>query len=80
MTDQQQPVLHTNTAMKRFEARIDGVVVFSATTAALVKAFVLAHGGTIETPKPQSRSAARRIEQQARGRNSGIGYTRSGRR
>ena len=72
--------LHTNTATKRFEARIDGQVVFAATTAAPVKAFVVEHGGVIEEPKPQSRTAARRMEQQARGSSGGYGVSRSGRR
>jgi len=78
MTDHQQPVFHTNTALKQFEARVDGDVVFAATTAAPVKAFVLEHGGTVETPKPQSRSTARRMEQASRVQG-GVGFSRSGR-
>ena len=79
MTDHQQPVLHTNTALKQFEARVDGDVVFAATTAAPVKAFITANGGVIEEPKAQSRTAARRMEQAGRVQG-GVGFSRSGRR
>jgi len=77
MTDQQQPAFHMNTAMKRFEARIDGQVVFAATTAAPVKAFVIEHGGVVETPKAQSRTAAMRMEATGRGNSGGWGQSRS---
>jgi len=79
MTDHQQPAFHTNHDACQFEARINGVVVFAATTAAPVKAFVLANGGTVETPNPQSRTAARRVEQAQRVQG-GVGFSRSGRR
>ncbi len=74
------PSFHINYITNRFEARIDGVVVFAATTAALVKAFVEAHGGVVETPKPMSRTAARRMEATGRGNSGGYGVSRSGRR
>jgi len=71
---------HTNHDLCQFEARIDGQVVFSATTAAPVKAFIVANGGVLETPKPQSRTAARRMEATGRGNSGGYGVSRSGRR
>jgi len=74
------PSLHINHDLRQFEARIDGQVVFAATTAAPVKAFIRDNGGVVETPKPMSRSAARRIEQQSRGSSGGYGVSRSGRR
>jgi len=74
------PQFHINCDLRQFEARIDGQVVFAASTAAPVKAFVLEHGGgTVETPKPQSRSAARRMEQATRVQG-GVGFSRSGKR
>jgi len=72
--------LHINYITNRFEAIQDGQVVFAATTAAPVKAFVTANGGVIETPTPMSRSAARRMEAAGRGRHGGYGVSRSGRR
>jgi|GEM_PF-3438789 len=80
MTDHQQPAFHANHHACQFEARIDGVVVFAATTAAPVKAFIVANGGVIEEPKAMSRSAARRMEANTRGRHGGYGVSRSGRR
>ena len=73
------PHFHINHDLRQFEARIDGHVVFAATTAAPVKAFVEAHGGVIETPKSMSKTAARRIEQAGRVQG-GVGFSRSGRR
>jgi len=77
MTDHQQPAFHINYDLRQFEARIDGEVVFAATTAAPVKAFVVEHGGVLETPKPQSRTAARRMEATGRGNSGGWGQSRS---
>ena len=71
---------HINHDLRQFEARIDGQVVFAATTAASVKAFIRDNGGVLETPKQMSKTAARRVEQASRQNSGGYGVSRSGRR
>ncbi len=72
--------LTTNYTTKCFEVHIDGQLLFASKTRAAAVEVFLAHGGVLDTPKPMSRSAARRMEATGRGNSGGWGVSRSGRR
>ncbi len=72
--------LTTNYETRCFEVHVDGQLLFASKTRAAAVEVFRAHGRTVETPKTMSRTAARRVEQQARGNSGGYGVSRSGRR